>query len=64
MKELYTASLMAKKLGVDLHRVTYIIRARKIPSLAMIGHTRVFDRAAYQKVKEEISAQERNDRRS
>jgi len=51
-----TPGRIAEKLGVPLHRVTYVIRTRAIPPSAIAGQLRLFDRAAVARIRHEVNA--------
>ncbi len=45
-KELLTVRQIAQEAGVELHKVQYIARTRKIPSARRVGVFRMYDRKA------------------
>lgn len=51
-----TTGRIAAKLGVPLHRVTYIIRTRKIRPVAYAGRLGLYDREAVAVIRHALNA--------
>lgn len=51
---LLTVGQVAKQLGVDTHRVAYVIRSRRIQPFGRAGNFRVFDEAAVHRIASEL----------
>ena len=51
---LLTVGQIAKQLGVDTHRVAYVIRSRRIQPCGRAGIFRVFDEAAVHWIASEL----------
>ena len=54
--KLDTSGRIAAKLGVPLHRVTYIISSRGIEPVARAGRLRLYDRGAVALIRHELNA--------
>ena len=52
--QLITVGKMAADMGVPIHRVEYVIKARRIKVSALAGKYRLFDRAAVALVAEAL----------
>lgn len=51
---MWTVGSIAKRLGVELHRVEYLIDAREIEPVGRAGIARVFDDAAVERIESEL----------
>jgi len=51
---LRTTGMIARELGVEIHRVLFLIRTRKIPPSSRAGHYRMFDDTAVHRVSAEL----------
>lgn len=49
-----TASQIADQLGVRLHQVQYLIKSRRIQSIARAGNIRLFDQAAIEVIAADV----------
>lgn len=58
-QELLSTGEIAKRLGVDRDRVTYVIRSRGIEPAGWIGRYRAFDGHGLRRVREAIKALDR-----
>ncbi len=54
--KLHTTGRIAGKLGVPLHRITYIIASRDIEPAAFAGRLRLYDRDAVAIIRHELNA--------
>lgn len=52
--QLLTVGQIAKRIGVDTHRVAYVIRSRTIRPCGRAGIFRVFDEAAVRRIASEL----------
>ena len=50
-----TVGVMAEKLGVAIHRVQWILKTRGIRERSKAGILRVYDHAAFERVKKELA---------
>lgn len=50
----WTVSAIAKELDSERHRVAWVIERNAIRPLAMVGHARLFDDAAFALIRSEI----------
>jgi len=53
---LITPGVIARELGVPLHRVLYVLRSRDIEPVARAGTLRLYDNAAIARVRHELNA--------
>jgi hypothetical protein len=51
-----TTGRIAGKLGVPLHRVTYIIKSRRLKPAALAGRLRLYDRESVAVIRHELNA--------
>jgi len=51
-----TTGRIAGKLGVPLHRVTYIIKSRRLKPAALAGRLRLYDRDSVAVIRHELNA--------
>ncbi len=51
-----TTGRIAGKLGVPIHRVSYIIRSRGLKPAALAGRLRLYDREAVAMIRHELNA--------
>jgi len=56
LPSLDTTGRIAGKLGVPLHRVSYIIRSRRLKPAALAGRLRLYDREAVAMIRHELNA--------
>jgi hypothetical protein len=56
LPNLDTTGRIAGRLGVPLHRVSYIIRSRRIKPAALAGRLRLYDREAVAMIRHELNA--------
>lgn len=54
--QLMTAGEIARDLKVESHRVSYIIKSRKIQESRRVGNIRLFDADAITTIREELEA--------
>lgn len=52
---LNTVGRIARRLGVPVHRVEYIIQSRAIAPVAFAGRLRLFDREAVARIRHELN---------
>ena len=52
--QMFTVGELARRAGVPVHRVTYVIETRDIEPLGRAGQARVFGREAAEQVLEEL----------
>ena len=50
-----TVGAIAARAGVPVHRVTYVIKSRRIRSVGRVGQARAFDESAVEQILEELS---------
>lgn len=50
-----TVSQLATLLGVPRHRIEYLIRDRRITSASRVGNVRLYDEAACQQIRSELT---------
>lgn len=53
---LRTPGVLAERLGVPLHRIQYLLRARNIEPTARAGRLRLYDRYALEMLRRELAA--------
>jgi hypothetical protein len=51
-----TVGEIARRIDVPLHRVEYLIRARRIAAIGRAGNARVFSESVVQRIAEEVAA--------
>lgn len=54
-----TVGEIARRLGVSIHKIEYVIRARDIPSSARAGNARIFAEADVERIASELRHIER-----
>jgi len=54
VESLLTVGEIARRLGLPVHRVEYVIRSRKIPPVSWAGHARVFHDADLDRIAAEL----------
>jgi DNA-binding transcriptional MerR regulator len=55
MNRQITVGVIAERLGVPIHRVAYLVRSRNLQPTARAGRLRVFDDAAVELIRRELS---------
>ena len=55
-----TTGAIANRLGVSVHRVSYVIDSRHILPVGWAGNAKVFDEAAVQRIASELARIERD----
>ena len=61
---LLTVGVIAQRLGVPVHRIEYIIRARSVAPAGRAGGARVFSEAAVSEIESVVAARRSQDARS
>ena len=54
--KLLTSGVIAARLGVRIHRVTYLLSSRDIRPTAFAGTLRLYDHTAFEQIERELAA--------
>jgi hypothetical protein len=57
-QSLLTVGEIARRLEIQVHRVEYIIKSRKVQPIGWAGHARVFSSASYMHIESELRRME------
>ena len=52
-----TVGRLAERLGVPIHRIEYLVRARDIRPVQRAGHLRIYDEQAEETLRKELAGQ-------